>query len=126
MFCRQLYMDNDTSKDFKSLRHKFRDKKYPAGIYVIALSKHCSRVECYDSKLLKYKFYNEEGNEPFIIGLAKGKESALHIMQGIVEDVYKETGTVDVTSYLKERSAALARRWNSRYNITVINQESET
>ena len=42
------------------------------------------------------------------------------------EEVYKETGTVDVTSYLKERSAALARRWNSRYNITVINQESET
>lgn len=125
MFCRHLYLDKDTSKEFNSLRRKFRDKKYPSGIYVIALSKHCSRVEYYDSKMLKYKFYEETGYDPFIIGLAKGAESAMNMVEGIINEVYKAKGNVDVTAYLKEKVEMLSLKKDAKYKITVINQESE-
>ncbi len=42
-------------------------------------------------------------NLPMIIGIASGQKEAVELVQGIVEETIRETGTADVKQYLKDR-----------------------
>ncbi|MBQ3035546.1 MAG: hypothetical protein IJD31_01320, partial [Lachnospiraceae bacterium] len=92
MFCRQLYLDEHTSENFNSIRRKFRAEKFPSGIYVITLSKISGRVEYFDCKAFKQKYYKETENYPLIIGLAKNADNAKSIVIHIIEETYANTG----------------------------------
>lgn len=125
MFCRQLYLDSHTSKDFDNLRRKFRNHIFPSGIYVIVLSKISGRVEYFDCRTFKQKYYKETDNYPLIIGLAKGAESAQNIVVKIIEETYAAKQNADVKAYLKERSGDISNDKNCKYDITVIVREGE-
>ncbi len=125
MFCRHLYVDEQISKNFKSICNKFHKNNYPSGIYVIVLSKTSGRVEYFDCKEFKQKYYKETGNYPLIIGLAKNAASAMYIVQKLIEETYAVTGTADVKMYLKEKTEEIKAKKNSVYKITVIEQEGE-
>ena len=125
MFCRQLYLDSHTSKDFDNLRRKFRNHIFPSGIYVIVLSKISGRVEYFDCRTFKQKYYKETDNFPLIIGLAKGAESAQNIVIKIIEETYAAKQNADVKAYLKERNGDISNDKNCKYDITVIVREGE-
>lgn len=125
MFCRQLYLDSHTSKDFDNLRRKFRNHIFPSGIYVIVLSKISGRVEYFDCRTFKQKYYKETDNYPLIIGLAKGAENAQNIVIKIIEETYAAKQNADVKAYLKERSGDISNDKNCKYDITVIVREGE-
>ena len=125
MFCRQLYLDSHTSKDFDNLRRKFRNHIFPSGIYVIVLSKISGRVEYFDCRTFKQKYYKETDNYPLIIGLAKGAESAQNIVIKIIEETYAAKQNADVKAYLKERSGDISNDKDCKYDITVIVREGE-
>lgn len=40
---------------------------------------------------------------PVIIGMARGKDEALELVQRIVEEVYRETGSFGIKEYMKNR-----------------------
>ncbi len=125
MFCRSLYLDEHTSKNFDSLRRKFRIHDYPSGIYVIVLSKTSGRVEYYDCKTFKQKYYRETSNYPLIIGLAKNADSARNIVVKLIEETYTVNGSADIKAYLKERNGNIKEMQDKKYDITVIVQEGE-
>lgn len=125
MFCRQLYMDEVTSKNFNNIRRKFRNEKYPSGIYVITLSKNSGRVEYFDCKVFKQKYYKETGNYPLIIGLAKNADSAQNIVIEIIQEAYEQTGNADVKTYLKEKADVLQKSYFKKYDIKVIEMKGE-
>ena len=125
MFCRQLYLDETTSKNFKSIRRKFKSEKYPSGTFAIVLSKTSGRVEYFDCKVFKQKYYKETGNYPLIIGLAKNADSAKNIVIKIIEETVEKTGNGDVRAYLKERADFLQKSYFKRYEFTVIEQVGE-
>ena len=37
----------------------------------------------------------------YVVGLAKGRDEALELVRGIVDDTYSHTGGVDVAGYLR-------------------------
>lgn len=125
MFCRQLYLDEQTSKNYKSICSKFHKQNYPSGIYVLVLSNISGRVEYFDCKEFKQKYYKETGNFPLIIGLAKNASSATNMVQKLIEETYAATGTADVKSYLKEKNEEIKAKKNGIYKITVFEQEGE-
>ena len=125
MFSRQLYLDEQTSKDFHDLRRKFKSEKYPSGIYVIVLSKTSGRVEYFDCKAFKQKYYKETGNYPLIIGLAKNKDSAENIAIKLIEETVEKTGNADVRTYLKNRTESLKKAYFKRYEFIIIEQAGE-
>lgn len=125
MFCRQLYLDEQTSKDYKTILSKFHKQNYPSGIYVLTLSKTSGRVEYFDCKEFKQKYYKETGNYPLVIGLAKNADSALNMVQKLIEETYVATGSADVKSYLKEKTEEIKEQRNGVYKITVIEQEGD-
>lgn len=125
MFSRQLYLDEYTSKNFNSLRKKIRNHNFPSGTYVIVLSKNSGRVEYFDCKAFKQKYYNETENYPLIIGMAKNAECAKNIVIQIIEECVKITGNADVQSYLKEKTDKLQKSYFKRYDITVMEQKGE-
>ncbi len=125
MFCRQLYLDEHTSENFNSIRRKFRAEKYPSGIYVITLSKNSGRVEYFDCKAFKQKYYKETENYPLIIGLAKNADNAKSIVIHIIEETYANTGGADVKSYLKDKMEHYKKAYFKRYDITVVEIKQE-
>lgn len=125
MFCRQLYLDEELSKNFNSIRRKFRNGKYPSGTFVITLSKTSGRVEYFDCKAFKQKYYTETGNYPLIIGLAKNAQNAQYMVVKIIEETYAKKGNADVKAYLREKIDAIAEAQYKKYDITVIKQEGE-
>ncbi len=125
MFCRQLYLDEHTSENFNSIRRKFRAQKYPSGIYVITLSKTSGRVEYFDCKAFKQKYYKETENYPLIIGLAKNADNAKSIVVHIIEEAYANTGSADVKAYLKDKMEHLKKAYFKRYEFAVVEIKQE-
>ncbi len=125
MFSRQLYVDEYASKNFRNITRKIRSENYPSGTFVIVLSKDSGRVEYYDCKAFKQKYYKETGNYPLIIGLAQNMESARNIVIAIIEEAVAETGNADVRAYLKDKMETYQKSYFKRYDIKVIKQEGE-
>ncbi|MBE5885568.1 MAG: hypothetical protein E7284_04090 [Lachnospiraceae bacterium] len=125
MFSRQLYLDEYTSKHFNSLRKKFRNHNFPSGTYVIVLSKNSGRVEYFDCKSFKQKYYKETEDYPLIIGMAQNADSAKNIVVQIIEECVDKTGNADVKIYLKEKTDKLQKSYFKRYDITVMEQKGE-
>lgn len=125
MFSRQLYLDEYTSKHFNSFRKKFRNHNFPSGTYVIVLSKNSGRVEYFDCKSFKQKYYKETEDYPLIIGMAQNADSAKNIVVQIIEECVDKTGNADVKIYLKEKTDKLQKSYFKRYDITVMEQKGE-
>lgn len=125
MFCRHLYMDEYVSEHFQTIRAKCREQKYPSGIFAIVLSKNSGRVEYFDMKELKQKYYKETGNLPFIIGMAKGADSAMNLVGCLLNETYASRGDVNVLAYLKEKSLLVQTDAESPCKITVYSEKGE-
>lgn len=85
-----------------SLRSKINSGKAVPGIYLVTLSDHTDDIlEIVPAVVLVQKAAYEIC--PLIIGIAKGKEEAIALVQSIVEEVYQETGDFQVEEYIKNR-----------------------
>lgn len=123
MFCRELYLDEYTAGNLKTIRRKIRQGKYMPGIYVLMLSKKDGTLEYMNSAYLAQKYYKK--NPPFIIGLAKSQESMLHMIQGIFEEVLQVRGDVDVRAYLKEKTSGEEYKKLRMFRFTIFDQDGD-
>lgn len=68
-------------------------------IYVIILTKlPKERIEIYNLTLNQQRLFYMD--EVLVLGLARGHDEALEVFKNIAEDVYKETGALDMISYI--------------------------
>ena len=73
---KNLYIGDNAKKKPKKLIHKINQGAGVIDVYVITLA---------------------------VIGLAKGYEEALEIIEQIVNEVYQETGTAEIRTWLEAR-----------------------
>ena len=123
MFCRELYLDEYTSKHFRSIRKKLKNRTVQPGIYVIVLSRNTGNVEYMHNAFLCQKYYQD--NPPFVIGLAHSRDSVLDMIQGMLTETYQTRGDYNLRAYLKEKTERLSHKKAGRYHINLFRREEK-
>lgn len=123
MFCRELYLDEYTSKHFHSIRKKLKNRTIQPGIYVMVLSKDTGRVEYMHNAFLCQKYYAI--NPPFIIGIAHSKESIMEMVKTIVDETFLMRGDYNFYEYLREKTDKISNKKLGLHRFTVIDREGK-
>lgn len=99
---KDLYVGYNILTEKSQVVDKIKQGKLQLDINVIALPENDYDVlEIYPSNVLIQKKYKD--SDMVVVGIAKGKEEALDMMQLIVMDCYEDTGDVNVKKYILEQ-----------------------
>lgn len=86
----------------EEIKAKINAGDFLPGVYLLTLSDHPQNIlEIIPAVLLKQKLVVHLC--PLVIGVAYGKEEAMELVCGIVEEVYRKTGSFCVEEYLINR-----------------------
>ncbi|MGC4019746.1 MAG: hypothetical protein QM793_11335 [Muricomes sp.] len=100
-YCDLYISENLESKKEKILK-KLETNSLQPFVYVITLAQgKQNHLEFYSSLLLKQHIYEE--TPLFVVGIAKGYDDALYLIEHIVNDIYKKTEDTDIRSYIMNR-----------------------
>ena len=101
-FFQSLYLGEKISPKFEQVMKKLNNGKPILDLYLITISTHPDNMlEIISQKELLQKGYPNK--EIRVVGLAKGKKEAIGLVQAIIEESLKETGSADVRDYLNHR-----------------------
>lgn len=98
----ELYVGSHAKKKQKKIIRKLKTNAGMLDVYLITLA--ANGEDIFD--ILSSAWLQQKGirrNLPLIVGIACGYEEAVQLAVGIVEEVYRETGDVQVQSYLIEK-----------------------
>ncbi len=103
---KELYVSDELKKKEKKVLHKIRNGQMQLNIYVITLSQsESNQLDIFNVALLVQKKISIE--HTFIVGISKGYEAALVLVEKIVQDIYHETQDVNIRAYLLNRQKQL-------------------
>lgn len=98
---KNLYL-GETAKKKKYRLYRKINKRRLFNAYVVALPSNNENVlDIYRFMELRQKHYAQR--DIFIIGLACGKEEAMELARDIIWEVFKNTGNVKVSDYIRKR-----------------------
>lgn len=98
---RKLYVSEAIGDKAGRIKWKINHNSGTVSVYVIAFASNPDNLlDIIPAWQLMQKGYPKKDLK--IIGLAKGYDDAIALVQQIVEETYANTGDVDVWSYLKE------------------------
>lgn len=95
-FAKSLYV-GDKITDDRKVRWKLKHRAGQLDIYVIALCNGSDQLEIYHCAFLQQRYYRK--HPPFIVGIAKGYDEAVGLVQKMVEDIFAKTGHYDLKEY---------------------------
>lgn len=96
-----LYLDSVTKKNLRKIKRRMERRKINLRVYCIALaSNEKNLLDIYSTNELLFQYYRQKDIK--VIGLASSKESAIQLVADIVNDVYQQTGRLDVRTFFKE------------------------
>ncbi len=94
----KLYCGDKLQKKKDKLVTSINNSEVTFGIYCIAFASHPDNLfDILDANELLYPHYRKK--QTCIVGLAKGKTEALEMVQSMVMEVYKKTGSFNVRTY---------------------------
>ncbi len=94
----RLYVGDKIKKKKEKVMASINNNKATFGVYCIAFASHPDNLfDIMDAKELLFPYYKK--SEIRIVGLAKGKEEALYLVQSMLMEVYHKTGSFDVRTY---------------------------
>lgn len=97
----KLYMDDRIVKNADKFKNAIEENKPTVGLYCIALASNENNLfDIINVNELMFQHYRR--NNIYILGLARGKESAKRLVARMIEDVYRETGDVRAREYFAE------------------------
>lgn len=79
-------------------------KKLSFDTYLITLPSNPSNVlDVYTANVLLQSHFKEKQalKEIYVVGIAKGHDEALELVRNIIDEVYCNTGSFDISGYLK-------------------------
>jgi hypothetical protein len=98
---RDLYMGDSITDRKNRIKWKINHNAGVVNIYVVAFASNSQNLlDIIPAWALMQKQYPKKDLK--IIGLAKGYREALELVRRIIDETYRNTGSVDVWSYLKE------------------------
>lgn len=94
-----LYLDGKTALEEEKIRDYLEHDKWQLEVYLVILSKsEKNQLEiCHSALFLQKKL---KSDDVFVVGIAKGYQEALKLVEKITQDVYDETKTTDLKSYI--------------------------
>ena len=93
-----LYTDRITSKKKERLVAEIDGQKFRGNTYLITLAANPeNQLETFSVQQLSFPYLYR--NCPLIVGLASCRESALLLIEQIVQDVYQSTNDVKIREY---------------------------
>lgn len=102
-FYRHLYCSESLKKRKRKVIWKIKHNAGQISVYVITLSdKADEQLEIFHSGQLLQSYY--KCYPPCIIGIADGYGEALELVKNIAEEVYQQTGGLDIKGYIKKYS----------------------
>lgn len=95
-------MIDDKIKQPEEIKEKLDAGEFVHGIYLITLSENPSNIMDIVPAvmLIQQSFYDIC---PPVIGMAKGKKSALEMVRKLIDDIYRTTGSFCIAEYLENR-----------------------
>lgn len=101
-FFQNLYLGEKIAPKLEKVMKKLNNGKPVLDLYLIVISEHPDNMlEIVPQKEILQKGYP---NIDFrVVGLASGKKEALAVIQIIIEESLKETGSADARDYLNRR-----------------------
>ena len=97
-----LYMNDYSKKKQADIIKKLEKDKRQINTYLISLTKNeKNHIEIFHSVLLIQKAMEKE--DLFIVGIANGYFEALELVEKITQEVYDETGGVDIRNFILQK-----------------------
>jgi len=96
---KNLYVSENAKEKQSKIISNIRKNKLQYDIFVLTLAINGKDlIDIYPVYELKQEYYKKK--DMFVIGIAKGKDEAISLVEEIVMDVYNETGSCDIKKYL--------------------------
>ena len=94
-----LYLDDYVASNKNEIIEKLENNEWQLEVYLIVLSAHIdNQLEIYNSTLLLQKSFRKE--ELLIVGITKGYNESLEMVEKIMQEVYDNTKGTDMKSYI--------------------------
>lgn len=101
-FYKHLYIGEGLEKKIDKIRRKLEAGKLQPPLQLITLAQNPqNHLEIFESVLLLQPSYPKE--EQFVVGITKSYEEALEFVEKLVQNVYNETKSTDVRSYILKK-----------------------
>ncbi|MGN0394630.1 MAG: hypothetical protein ACI4EF_04650 [Coprococcus sp.] len=96
----QLYIRHMSDRSVIKIIRKIKKFKLCTGAYVVTLPLfNDGMLEIYNVNEFQQPVYKEIGDSIHIVGIAPTRKMAVYLIRDIVDDVYKETGGLDMKTY---------------------------
>ncbi len=101
-YYKHLYLSEDLEKKKDKVRKKLEQKKFQMDICLIVLAEdEKNQLEIYPSLLFLQPSYPDR--DYFVVGIAKGMDEAVELVEEITQEVYNETKGADIRSYILKK-----------------------
>lgn len=101
-YYKHLYLSEGLEKKKDKVMKKLEQKKFQMDIHLIVLSEdERNQLEIYHSLLFLQPSYPDR--DYFVVGIAKGFDEAVDLVEEITQEVYNETRGADIRSYILKR-----------------------
>ena len=102
-YYRHLYLEEKLKKKKEKLIQRLESGRFQPGVHLVTLAdgegKH---LEILNSALFLQPSFPKE--DLFVVGITKGYEDALELVEKIVQEVYNKTNGTDIRSYILQRA----------------------
>ena len=99
---RILYLTEGLEKKKEKIIRKLESGKLQPSVHVITLAiSEKNQLEIYPTLQFKQPAFPEQ--DLFVVGITKGYEEAVELVEQIVQEVYEQTGGCDIRSYILEK-----------------------
>lgn len=98
LFYPKLYVSPNLKKKKRTIVGKIKKGKLIPNLYVITLSQGSNMMEFYHEFILNQPYYKE--HMPYIIGISKGYEETVELVQKILLDAYEHTGEYNIKKFI--------------------------
>lgn len=102
-YYKHLYLTEGLEKKKEKIIRKLESGKLQPSVHVITLAiSEKNQLEIYPTLQFKQPAFPEQ--DLFVVGITKGYEEAVELVEQIVQEVYEQTGGCDIRSYILEKS----------------------
>ena len=100
---RRLYLGPAAARHINSIQKKAGEGKPMPGVYYITPSvSDGGLLDIFHNALLQQPVFSDIQNTD-VIGVAFGKTEAAELVREIIEDIYRQTGGLDIKNHFKDQ-----------------------